>query len=119
MTVIEREIFNRMSKLERNTNTARRKDMKIRDVDEIKSLTKTEELTELFKNMFGDVIQNVYVKTSDLEADILKLIKEIDGDIEFNYSKFYIEFSNGTLMGLSTSEWGYLSKEEIVEETEE
>ena len=115
MTVIEREIFNRMSKLEYNTNTARRKDMKIRDVDEIKSLTKIEELTELFKNMFGDVIQNVYVETSDLEADILD-VEEIDGDIEFNYSKFYIEFSNGTLMGLSTSEWGYLSKEEIVEE---
>ena len=115
MTVIEREIFNRISKSERNTNTARRKDMKIRDVDEIKSLTKMEELTELFKNMFGDVIQNVYVETSDLEADILD-VEEIDGDIEFNYSKFYIEFSNGTLMGLSTSEWGYLSKEEIVEE---
>jgi len=115
MTVIEREIFNRMSKVECNTNTARRKDMKIRDVDEIKSLTKIEELTELFKNMFGDVIQNVYVETSDLEADILD-VEEIDGDIEFNYSKFYIEFSNGTLMGLSTSEWGYLSKEEIVEE---
>ena len=115
MTVIEREIFNRMSKLERNTNTARRKDMKIRDVDEIKSLTKIEELTELFKNMFGDVIQNVYVETSDLEADILD-VEEIDGDIEFNYSKFYIEFSTGTLIGLSTSEWGYLSKEEIVEE---
>lgn len=115
MTVIEREIFNRMSKLEHNTNDIRRKDMKIRDNGEIKALTQSEELTELFKNMFGDVIQTVYVETSDLEAEILD-VEEIDGDIEFNYSKFYIEFSTGTLMGLSTSEWGYLSKEEIVEE---
>ena len=89
--------------------------MKIKENWDIKGLTKIDELTELLKDMFGDVIRNVYVETIDLETDVLD-IAEVNGDIEFNFSKFYIEFSNGSLMGLCTSEWGYLRKEEVVKE---
>jgi len=79
-------------------------------------------LTEEAKQVFGDIVEKVYTTTwasskkTALEAlDKLQQRLEYGGGHEFGGTdvEFWIKFTNGKVVSVSCSEWGYIGPADV------
>lgn len=75
------------------------------------------ELTEVAKDIFGDIVDKAYITTwaeySDKDEVISRLdsnrfIKNEDGSISYDAETIWIKFTNGRLIEFQNSEWAYI-----------
>lgn len=84
----------------------------------IKTIRYSKELTEVARNIFGDIVDKAYVTTWDINSDKYEVSPRLDEwglvkskDTEINYcgDTIWITFTNDTLVEFKNREWAYIT----------
>jgi len=83
--------------------------------------TKTSELTKIAKNIFGDIVETVYVEHFSKSDNVNKIVEKIlknskPDELQYDDNTIVIKFTNGRFVNFTGSEWCSITINEIINE---
>ena len=87
-------------------------------MNEKTAVRKDKKLTELAKEIFGDIVNMAYITTYDFNGDKDEITSRLDdekfsdssgGNINYDAKTIWIKFTNGKIVEFHNSEWASIS----------